>query len=139
MATISQIRAGIAAQLANLDTLRVQDEFGTTPNVSGSASVAVVEYSGATYDTAFSGQGDALLFGVIVLVSKVSDRAGIAKLDALCDPTPGSITSLRSAVNGKLGGIVSDARVATGSGYQEYPVGGEEPYLGCEFVIQVMT
>lgn len=138
MATIPQIRTGIAARLATLDALRVQDEFGTDPPVSGNASVAVVEYAGATYDESFSGQGDGLLFGIIVLVSKASDRAGIAKLDDFCDPSPTSATSIRAAVNGTLNGAVPSAVVASSSGYREYTP-GDEPYLGVEFVVRVMT
>jgi hypothetical protein len=138
VATIAQIRAGIAARLATLEAVRVQDEFGVDPPVSGSASVAVVEYAGATYDESFSGQGDGLLFGIIVLVSKANDRTGIAKLDAFCDPSPTSATSIRTAVNGTLDGVVPSAVVASSSGYQEYTP-GEEAYLGVEFVVRVMT
>ena len=138
MTTISQIRAGIETRLQTLDTIRVTQEFIGPLPVSGNASVAVVEYAGATYDTAFGGQGDALNFGIVVLASKLSDRAGVAKLDDLCDPTSGSVTSVRTAVNGKLGGIVTDAAVRTSSGYQEYAV-DEQKYLGVEFVVEVQT
>lgn len=138
MATIPQIRAGIEARLLNLEALRVQQEFGTDPPVSGNASVAVVSYAGTTYDEAFEGQGSALLFGIIVLASKASDRAGVAKLDHFSDPEPASATSIRCAVNSNLSGIVVSATVASGSEYQEYTP-GDEPYLGCEFVVRVMT
>lgn len=138
MATISAIRAGIEARLRTIPQVRVQEEFGEAPPVSANASVAIVTYAGATYDSAFSGQGDALLFGVIVLVSKAVDRVAIDKLDAFCDPSPNSTTSIRAAVNGRLGGVVSDARVATGSELKEYPI-GEASYVGVEFVVQVMT
>lgn len=138
MATITQIRTGIETQLVTLDALRVAQEWGDPINVSGNASVAVVEYAGATYDDAFSGQGDALLFGIILLVSKSSDRTGRDKLDAFCDPSPGSTTSIRTAVNGTLGGLVAAATVASSGPYQEYTP-GEEAYLGTEFVVRVMT
>lgn len=140
MATIAQIRDGIGTQLLTLDGMRVAQEWGDPINVSGNASVAVVEYAGATYDDAFSGQGDALLFGIVVLVSKSGDRSGRDKLDAFCDPSPGSTTSIRNAVNGNLGGIVPAAVVASSSPYQEYTPGVEtEAYLGSEFVVRVMT
>jgi hypothetical protein len=146
MATISAIRDGIATRLAALTTdahaVRVVDEFGGSINVSGSASVAVVEYAGATYDSAFDGQGDALNFTVTLLVGKLSDRAGRLKIDALSDPTPNSTTSVRAAVTGNLGGVVSFATVTTSSGYREYEIGtGPEAqaYLGVEFTVAVMT
>lgn len=140
MATIPQIRDGIGARLLALDGMRVAQEWGDPINVSGNASVAVVEYAGATYDDAFAGQGDALLFGIIVLVSKSSDRSGRDKLDGFCDPSPTSTTSIRNAVNGTLDGIVPAATVASSSPYQEYTPGVEtEAYLGSEFVVRVMT
>lgn len=138
MATISQIRDAIGTRLLTLDQMRVQDEFGEDPPVSANACVAVVQYAGATYDSVFGGQGDALLFGVIVLVSRGSDRIAIDTLDALSDPSPGSTTSVRNAVNGSLGGVVAAATVATGSDYKDYPI-GEQSYVGVEFVVQVMT
>jgi hypothetical protein len=138
LATITQIRAGIETRLVTLEALRVAQEWGEPINVSGNASAAVVEYAGATYDDAFAGQGDALLFGIILLVSKSSDRTGRDKLDAFCDPTPNSVTSIRTAVNGTLGGLVAAATVASSGPYQEYSP-GETPYLGTEFVVRVMT
>lgn len=136
MATNSAIRAAIGAQLAAVPLLRVQDEFGETPPVSAQASVAVVQYAGVTFDAAFGGQGHARLFGVIVLVGRIADRVAIDRMDAFSDDDGDS--SIRAAVNGTLGGVVADARVATGSEYKDYPI-GEASYVGVEFVVQVMT
>jgi len=138
VATLSEIRDAIADRLATLDSVRIVQEFAGPIPVSGNASVAVVEYAGATYDSAFDRAGDALNFGIIVLASKASDRGGRAKLDAICDPTPTSTTAVRTAVNGSLAGIVAFAVVRSSSGYQEYEIEGQA-YLGVEFVVQVET
>jgi hypothetical protein len=90
------------------------------------------------YDSALSGQGDALTYTITVLASKLSDRAGRVKLDALCDPTTGSTTSVRTAVNGNLGGTVAFAVVRTCSGYREYEI-ESQAYLGVELTVQVAT
>lgn len=137
-ATIPQIREAIETRLAAMEAVRVVQEFAGPVPVSAKACVAVVTYAGATYDSDFDGSVD-LNFGIILLASKASDRTGIAKLDALCDPTPGATTAVRTAVNGTLGGIVSWATVRSGSEYKEYPIGETEAYLGVEFVMQVQT
>ncbi len=140
MATISQIRAAIGERLVALDGMRVAQEWGDPINVSGNAMVAVVEYAGATYDDVFDDQGHAILFGIVVLATKSGsdDRVGKDKIDDLNDPTPGSTTCLRRAVNGNLGGIVASATVRTSSEYKEYTP-DDIPYLGCEYVVAVMT
>lgn len=140
MATIPQIRAGLAARLATLTAVRTQDEWRGPVNVSGAASVAIIEKAATAYDSAMSGQGDAVNFKVTMLVSKAPDRTGIARLDEFCDPTAGSTTSVRTAVNGTLAGLVAFATVVSDSEYQEYALPGDtEAYLGCEFVVQVAT
>lgn len=140
MATIQQIREAIGERLLTLDGMRVAQEWSDPINVSGNALVAVVEYAGASYDDVFNDQGHAILFGIVVLASKSGpdDRSGKDKIDSLNDPTPGSTTCLRRPVNGNLGGIVASATVRSSSEYKEYTP-GDVPYLGCEYVVAVMT
>lgn len=137
MTTIAAIRDALAARVATLTAVRTTQEWGGPFNVSGSAAVAVVEKGQTTYDAAFSGQGDAPTFTVTLLVPK--DRIGQGRLDEFCDLTAGSATSVRTAVNGTLGGVVADARVVTDSGYRDYEISESETYLGCEFTVAVMT
>lgn len=142
MTTIPEIRDALAARLDALDGVRAAQEWGAPINVSGSAMVAVVEYDGAVYDSVMDGDGDLLTFKITVLASKVSDRAGRAKLDAACDPFPTSATSVRAGVTGTLGGEVAYAVVTAGTGYREYTVGvgeGAAQYLGAEFTVSVAT
>lgn len=140
MATIAAMRDGLQTRLETLSGVRATQEWAGPMNVSGSASVAVIEKAATEYDTVMNGQGDAVNFRVTMLVSKVSDRTGRDKLDAFCDPTSGSTTSVRTAVNGTLGSIVAFATVVSDSEYREYSVPGDtEAYLGCEFMVQVAT
>lgn len=142
MATITEIRDALADQVETLDAVRATKEWGEPINVSGTASVAVVEYDGTVYDSAMGGQGDALTYKITLLVGKVGDRSARGKLDVACDPTSGNTTSMRQAVNGRLGGLVAFATVLSNTGYREYPIGpGDEAprYLGAEFTVQVAT
>lgn len=137
MTTIPAIRDALAARVETLTAVRTTQEWGGPFNVSDSAAVAVIQKGQTTYDTAFSNQGDAPTFTVTMLVPK--GRKGQARLDEFCDLTPGSTTSVRTAVNGTLGGVVADARVVADSDYRDYPISESESYLGCEFTVAVMT
>jgi len=139
VATIDAIRTGIQTRLATLTDVRTEHEWTGPFNVSGTVAVAIVEFDGATYDAAFTGQADALNFKITMLVSKGSDRGGRTRLDAFLDPTPGSTTSVRTAVNGNLGGTVAFAVVTTATGYREYEISEIEKYPGVEFAVTVGT
>lgn len=138
MATIAAIRDALATRLETLDGVRAAQEWAGPINVSGAASVAIVEYAGTDYLTTLRQASCAVNFKVTMLVSKVSDRAGRDKLDAFADPSPESTTSIPSAVNGPLGGVVAYATVVESSEYREYMV-DEQAYLGSEFIIAVGT
>lgn len=137
MATIDAIRTAIGVRLLTLAEVRVEQEWGGPFNVSGNAAVAIVEYAGTVYDSVMGGQGDAVMFKVTMLVPQ--DRVGRARLDAFCDPTRGSATSVREAVNGTLAGLVAFATVTTASEYQKYEISELQTYTGCEFLVSVAT
>jgi hypothetical protein len=137
VATIQQIRDAIAARVAALEPWRAAQEWGDSIVVSGSAGCAVVEYAGTQYDAAMAGMAHNVLFKVTFLAGKLSDRVARDRLDELCDPTDGSATSARTALNGNLGGVVAFATVTSASEYREFELGGEQPMLGCEFVVEV--
>lgn len=132
--TIEDIRTAIETQLLTIDGLRVEQEWGVNPNVSGSASVAVVEYDGTTQSTLQAAAFD-LAFKVTVLASKLSDRAGRKKLDALCEHTFNAAGSVRTALQTVLNGT-HYCVVESNSGYKEYPI-GDASYLGVEFTLAV--
>jgi hypothetical protein len=134
--TLPALRAELRTRLLTLDGVAVANEWGDKINVSGSRSVAVIEKGTTEYDAAQRGQANWVGFTVHLVASKASDRAGIEKLDAFCDPTPSSTTSIRGAVNGPFAdGYI---KVVSDSEYREYTI-GEEAHLGVAFVVQVLT
>ena len=132
---------GIPPGLTEATNIRVQQEFGESPNVSGSALVAVVEYDGTIYDSAYGGQAAELNYKLVIIGGSGSERATRKKLLALCDPTQNSTTSIATAVTGNLGGLVSFCRVAANTGLQDLTIGAGEAaqtYPGIEFTLAVM-
>lgn len=138
--TIPALRDELRTRLLTLPAVEVAKEWGDVINVSGNRSVAVIEKGTTEYDAAHKGQANWVGFTVHMLVAKDPHRTAVEKLDAFCDPTPNSATSVRTAVNGPFGG--GYVKVQSDSEYREYPVGEGEAaprYLGCAFVVQVLT
>lgn len=141
MPDLEDIGDAIGVRVQSLDGIRVQQEFGEAPNVSGNALVAVVEYDGTIYDSAYGGQAAEVNYKLVVLGGSGSERATRKKLLALCDPTQGSATSIANAVTGDLGGVVSFCRVVSNTGLQDLTIGTGEAaatYPGIEFTLAVM-
>lgn len=139
--SLAAIRTALEAALTALDIRPVQ-EIDTMPNVSGSASAAIVEWAGANYLATFNDQSNDATFRVVVLAGRASERAARQKLDLLVDPTPHSTTSLRNTLNGDLADSVGFAQVASASEYRNYPLGAAPnivEYLGCEFTVVIGT
>lgn len=134
--------AGVPPGLTEATNIRVQQEFGKAPNVSGNALVAVVEYDGTTYDIAFGGAATDANYKITVLGPQGSERATRKRLLALCDPTPGSATAVASVLAGtRLGGVVAICRLVSNSGLRDYNLDGGEAaptYPGVEFMVSVM-
>lgn len=133
MATVSELRAGLATNLATISGLR------TTPTVPDQINppIAVVMPSTITYDTAFARSGgDEYEFLVMVIVGRVDERTAQNKLDAYCSGT--GTTSIKTAIesNRTLGGKAFDCRVTTLRNYNQVTV-GDITYLAAEFVVQV--
>jgi hypothetical protein len=141
MSDLEEIGEAIASAVETLEGLRTQQEFGDAPNVSGNALVAVVEYAGTTYDSAYGGQAVEVNYKLVVIGGSGSERATRKKLLALCDPTQNSATSIATAVTGNLAGTVSFCRVAANTGLQDLTIGageGSQTYPGIEFTLAVM-
>lgn len=152
MPTLEDIGAAIGQRIQAIDgtpaglteptNIRVQQEFGTSPNVSGSALVAVVEYDGTVYDSAFGGAAAEVMYKVSVLGGQGSERATRQRLLALADPTAGSATSIAAAIEGSsLGAVVASCRVVSNTGLMDFNLAGGEAaptYPGIEFILAVM-
>lgn len=134
MATLIQIRTGLAARL---DTISGLEVYRRMPG-SISPPCAAVGGPEIDYDNAFQRGGDDWTIPVRVYVSRADDDAGQDALDAYLAPT--GAVSVKAAIegDGTLGGIVDSTRVTRFRGYGNYEIGGIM-YLGGEWVCEVMA
>lgn len=132
MATLTQIRTGLAANLATIPGLR------TTATVPDDISppIAVTFTSTITYDETFGRGLDRYEFSVLVIVGRVDARTSQNTLDAYCAPSGAS--SIKTAIesNRTLGGIIQDLRVTEMRNYGASNIQSVD-YLTAEFVVTV--
>jgi len=135
MATLSELRAGIAANLATISGLR------TTATVPDQINppIAVVMPNTITYDTAFARSGgDEYEFLVMVIVGRVDERSAQNKLDAYASSSGNSSVKAAIEKDKTLGGKAFSLRVSSLRGYQSVTV-GDITYLSAEWVVQVYS
>lgn len=134
MTTLTELRSGIATNLATISGLRTASTVPDQPN----PPIAVVIPRTITYDTAYARGLDTYEFVIIVIVGRVSERTAQTTLDAYCNPSGAS--SIKAAIESDrtLGGAASDLRVQEMRNYQSLAV-GEVTYLAAEFVVQVIA
>jgi hypothetical protein len=133
MASISELRTGLATNLATISGLRTS---ATVPD-SINPPIAVVMPSSINYDTAFARTGgDEFEFIVLVIVGRVDERSAQNRLDAYCSGTGAS--SIKTAIerDKTLGGKAFSLRVTSLRNYNQLTV-GDITYLSAEFVVQV--
>ena len=145
MFDLSEIRAGLAAQMAALGQtleLIVSPYMLASPNSPG---IEVMGPDEITYDVANQRGGDSVTMIVRAFTGLVSAELAQINLDKLID-TSGA-NSMKAALEQKgvgehtvtLGGACDDLRVIKCSGYMVYPRSGGEAFLGAEWVVQVET
>lgn len=132
MATISEIRSGIAVNLATITGLRTSAYVPDDPK----PPIAVVLPQGILFDTSFARGLDTMTFTVLVIVGRVSDRNAQNTLDSYCDPL--SATSIKKAIESDrtLAGKIDDLRVTEMRNYTSITV-SDNTYLSAEFVVSV--
>lgn len=134
MTTLSELRTGIATNLATISGLRTASTVPDQPN----PPIAVVIPRTISYDTTYRRGMDTYEFVIIVIVGRVSERTAQTTLDAYCNPSGAS--SIKAAIESDktLGGKAFDLRVQEMRNYQSLAV-GEVTYLAAEFVVQVIA
>jgi hypothetical protein len=135
MATLSELRAGIATNLATISGLR------TTPTVPDQINppIAVVMPNTITYDTAFARSGgDEYEFLVMVIVGRVDERSAQNKLDAYASPSGNGSVKTAIEKDKTLGGKAFSLRVTNLRNYNQVTV-GDVTYLSAEWVVQVFS
>jgi len=134
MASISEIRKKLATNLGTISGLRTYDFVPDNPNIP----FGVAEYQSTDFDTTFGRGLDTLSFTITVVVGRVSDRVGQAKLDGFASSS--GTLSVKSAIESDktLGGLISDCRVTGLTSYGQVTI-GETTYLAAEFAVTVYS
>jgi len=130
MASLSEIRTGLAANLASISGLRTAAVLPDNPN----PPLAVISPDSIAYDDTFHRGMQTYTFTVIVLVGRVAERTAQNSMDAFCSSTGASSIKLAVERDKTLGGKVYDLRVTDMRAYATIPV-GEVNYLAAEFVV----
>jgi hypothetical protein len=130
MAQLSEIRTGIATNLASITGLRTAAVMPDNP----SPPIAIVQPDSINYDNTFQRGMQTYTFTVIVLVGRVAERSAQNAIDAFCSSTGTSSIKLAIERDKTLGGKVYDLRVTDMRAYATISV-GEVNYLAAEFLV----
>ena len=134
MATMTELRAGLATRLATITGLRASATMPDSPM----PPQAVVFPDSITYDTAFGRGSDEYTFSVLVIVGRVADRAAQLNLDGYCSSSGG--TSIKAAIekDRTLGGKAMDCRVTQMQNQSSLAI-GDITYLTATFLVTVIA
>jgi hypothetical protein len=130
MALISELRTGLATNLATISGLRTAATVPDNP----SPPIAIILPQGVEYDNTFGRGMNTYTFAVTVIVGRVSERSGQNALDAYVSSTGSSSIKLAIESDKTLNGKAFDLRVTDSRNYGELTV-GEVTYLSAEFTV----
>jgi hypothetical protein len=132
MASITNIRSGLATRLATITGLRTAATMPDNPN----PPIAIVIPDNINFDNAFQRGMDTLTFRIFLVVGRADERTAQNSLDAYCATT--GTSSIKAAIEGDktLGGSAYNCRVTDMRNYGSVLI-GEVTYLSCEFVVAV--
>lgn len=132
MATIAELRSGIATNLATISGLRTATVIPDLVN----PPFALIGFDNIDFDTTFGRGLDTYSFTVTVIVSRADGRNAQNLLDVYCAPTGTSSIKTAIELDRSLGGKANDLRVTGLSNYGDLTI-GEQNYLAAEFAVQV--
>lgn len=125
--SITDIRDGIATNLATISGLRTSAELPDQPN----PPIAVVQLNNVTYDQAFHNGLVLYNFTITVIVGKVAERLAQQRLNAYASTGAGGVkTALES--DRTLGGSAFDVKLQEMTNIGAITL-GEQQYLAAEF------
>lgn len=130
--SISDIRAGLATNLATISGLRASAEIPDNP----SPPVAVVVLQSVNFDGAFQQGLTTYNFVVTVIVGRPAEREAQRRLDAYASSTGASSVKLAIQSDKTLGGHAYDVRVTDMSNIGAVLL-GEATYLSADFAVTV--
>jgi hypothetical protein len=132
MASITDLRAGLATRLGTISGLRTTTE---TPDTI-SPPVAIINVANVNYDRAFQRGLDEYNFVITVIVGRVGERSAQRLLDSYVSPVAPSSVKLAIELDRTLGGKCDSLRVTDMRNYGSLVI-GEITYLAAEFNVVV--
>ncbi len=133
MASISDIRAGIAANLATITGLRTSAEIPDNPN----PPIAIVSLDSVNYDKAY---GNGLVdynFTVTVIVGRSAEKYAQRALDGYISTGQNSIKNAIE-LDKSLGGTAYDCRVTSLNSIGSIQL-NDNTYLAADFTVTVIA
>lgn len=128
MASLTDLRTGLATNLATITGLRTAATIPDNPN----PPIAIISPNSITYDSVYGRGMQEYQFIVTVLVGLVSERSSQNKIDAYCSSTGSSSIKLAVESDKTLNGKAFDVRVTDMRAYASVTV-GDVKYLAAEF------
>jgi hypothetical protein len=132
MASITDLRAGLATNIATITGLRTTTE---TPDTI-SPPIAIINVANVNYDKAFARGLDEYNFVVTVIVGRVGERSAQKLLDSYVSTTGNPSVKLAIELDKTLGGKCDTLRVSDMRNYGSLVI-GEVTYLAAEFNVIV--
>jgi hypothetical protein len=132
MASITDLRAGLATRLGTISGLRTTTE---TPDTI-SPPIAIVNVSNVNFDRTFQRGLDEYNFVITVIVGRVGERSAQRLLDSYVSSTGASSVKLAVESDKTLGGKCDSLRVTDMRNYGSLVI-GEVTYLAAEFNVVV--
>lgn len=134
MADISELRDGIAANLATIAGLRTSATIPDNPN----PPIAIVQLNRVQYHQDFQRGMTEYNFAVQVIVGRVDERSSQRILDAYCSSTGPSSIGLAVESNRTLSGKAFDTIVTEMTNYGSVLI-SDVTYLAAEFNVRVLA
>ena len=132
MATVTQIRAGIATNLATISGLRTSALIPDAPQ----PPIAVVIPDSIEYDSSFHRGMDMFMYTVTVIVGRASDRTAQTSLDGFCNPLGASSIKTAIETDRTLAGVAQTLRVTDMKMYGSMTI-ADTVYLTADFSVTV--
>ena len=130
MASVTDLRTGIATNLATITGLRTSPTLPDNPN----PPIALVTPISVSFDDSFKRGMQTYTFVISVIVGRADERTAQNKLDGFVSSTGSSSVKLAVESDKTLGGNAFDCRVTEMRNYGQLTI-GDVIYLSAEFTV----
>lgn len=134
MASITEIRQGLATNLGTVSGLRTSPEIPDNPT----PPIGVINLESVEYDGAMKGGLTTYNFQVTVVVGRAAEREMQRKLDAYCQPDGSQSVKVAIESDRSLSGLVYDLRVVGSNSIGSITI-NDQTYLAAEFTVTVFA